>query len=197
MQISFRGQPNSVDVPDQPAPSTSTPSFRGATDHIDTPATNHADSHVTDRGDASAVLAAESFPPIVTGHDALVTQSAAPIILPTFDGASSALGISWFAHSDALPQFAPVASVVTDGVAGTATRGGDLGSLSGFGDGDIGRGGEIAPLALNASDFSDHGWFIVPSATAEYGDGHVDMAAVDGFVFDMAAGEFTSDWFLV
>jgi hypothetical protein len=112
--------------------------------------------------------------------------------------------IQWFAHSDALPQFAPVPSVVTDISAPLAgTHGGDLIDTGGFGggSGSVFRGGDtLASLAIDSSGYVDHGWFIVPSASAEYGDGHFDVAAADGadgFVFNAAAGEFTSDWFLV
>lgn len=110
-------------------------------------------------------------------------------VVPSLDSGSP---VQWFAHSDPL-QFTPVASVVTDLQAPSAVVRGDLGGSPGFGDGDIGRGESIAPLALNASDYSDHGWFIVPSASNEYGDAQV---AADGFAFDVAAGEFAADWFL-
>lgn len=207
MQILLRGQTTPVDVPDQPAsPSTSTTVTRGAADHIDSQTTqttsDHVDTQTTvDHGSAGAVISLLNgpiLPTFGTGTSAVTitpdtTQAAATVT------SSSASDIQWFAHSDALPQFTSVPSVVTD-LQGPAvgTHSGDLGSLSGFSDSYVARGESIAPLALNASDFTDHGWFIVPSASAEYGDAHVDMAAAtDGFAFDMATGDFTSDWFLV
>lgn len=194
MQVLFRGQSTFTEVPDHQPPATSTPVLRSESpatqvtpDHIDTQArTDHA----------SSVLASDFFPSMNATHDAQTAM--APVdTQPVFTNAGSP--IQWFAHSDSLPQFLPVASVVTD-VSGTVVRGADLGDSGGFGDGggSVFRGGDtLASLALDSSGYADHGWLIVPSASNEYGDTHVDMAAVDGFAFDMAAGEFTSDWFLV
>ena len=46
-----------------------------------------------------------------------------------------------------------------------------------------------------SASFADHGWFIVPSAANEYGDSYA--ASADGFTWNVAAGEFTADWFFV
>lgn len=102
-------------------------------------------------------------------------------------------GSSILAHFDSPMLFAPVASVVSDPQPLAVARG-DAGASPNFNDGEIARGSDLAPLALNLPDFTDHGWFIVPSASNEYGNVHV---AGDGFVFDVAIGEFTGDWFLV
>jgi len=187
VQVFFRGQSGPIEVPDQPAASPgSAPITRAAVDHTDTQATDHA-------GATLFYSPADSFPPFSPTHDAPVTittvdtqAATGSATLTNFGG-----GVQWFAHADALPSFAPVPSVVTDLQSPGVVRG-DVGGSPGYGD--IGRGLDIAPLALNASDYADHGWFIVPSAGNEYGDVHV---ASDGFTFDVAAGEFTADWFLV
>jgi hypothetical protein len=96
-------------------------------------------------------------------------------------------------QSGAAPQLLQVSSVVTE-LQGPASslHGADLPSSGG--GGEIARGGEsLAPLSLAWS--SDDGWFIVPSAANEYGQAYA--AANDGFAFDVAAGEFTVDFFFV
>lgn len=105
-----------------------------------------------------------------------------PVTLTAPDGA---LG---FAHP------APVASAVTNAPA--VGRGDVAGSDSGGGGGgEIGRDSDgLASLALNGPDYADHGWFIVPSAANEYGEAAYAATAGD-FVFDVAAGEFSTDWF--
>jgi len=195
VQVLFRGQSTFTEVPDQP-PATSTPVLRSDASATTAPAvSDHVDSQArTDH--VSSLLASDFFPSMNAAHDAPMAITAADT-QPVFTNAGAP--IQWFAHNDLLPQFAPVASVVTD-LSGMVMRGADLGDSGGFGDGggSVFRGGDtLASLALDSSGYADHGWLIVPSASNEYGDAHVDMAAVDGFAFDMAAGEFTSDWFLV
>jgi hypothetical protein len=89
----------------------------------------------------------------------------------------------------------PVASVVADLQGPTsALRGGETPSSGG--GGEIARGGEsLAPMSLTWADAADHGWFVVPSAANEYGDSYA--AAGDGFEWNVAAGEFSADWFFV
>ena len=72
---------------------------------------------------------------------------------------------------------------------------GDLAGMSATGTGDVARVVEaLASLALDGPGYADHGWFIVPSASNEYGPAY---AVADDFSFDVAAGEFSSDWFWV
>lgn len=62
--------------------------------------------------------------------------------------------------------------------------------------------GALAFSTSSAADFDSgalhaslpDGWFIVPSAGNEYGQAYV---AGDGLVWDVAAGEFSADWFFV
>jgi hypothetical protein len=96
------------------------------------------------------------------------------------------------------PQMMSVASVVTEGPGLAVERGG--GTLPSGGDGggtgEIGRDGEtFASLSIDSSAYADHGWFIVPSASNEYGD--AISVAGDGFSFDVAIGGFASDWVFV
>jgi len=101
-----------------------------------------------------------------------------PAMLTASDGAA--------AHSDGSVQSVPVPSAVVD-VPGAGS--------GGLGGGEIARDSDgLASLALNSSDYSDHGWFIVPSADNEYGQ--AAYAAADGFGFDAAAGDFSTDWFV-
>jgi hypothetical protein len=95
-------------------------------------------------------------------------------------------------HSEGQAQSAPVASAVT-GVPSMAY--GDGAGSGGAGGGEIARDADgLASLALNGPDYADHGWFIVPSASNEYGE--AAYAAAGDFAFDMAAGEFSADWFM-
>ncbi len=117
--------------------------------------------------------------PSFSSHDSTPIFSSAPL-LP---------------QSGAAPHFLPVLSAVTDLQGPTfSLRGGE--SLSSGGGGEIARGGELlAPMSLAWADSSDNGWFIVPSAANEYGEAYA--AAGDGFAWDVAAGEFTVDFFFV
>ena len=171
MLVLGRGHTTYTEVPDSPAGS---PTITRSSTAVDTPA---ASDHTTpDLNIARAELFVPALP------------------LTTSDGATGAPSIPWFAHFESPVQSAPVASVVTDLYSAAVTRG-DLSGPSGLGDGDIiGRGSDLGPLGVNVANYSDHGWFIVPSASNEYGDTQV---AGDGFVFDVAAGEFTADWFFV
>jgi hypothetical protein len=139
-------------------------------------------------------------PPTILGTDGTIGAPAAggsaPAILSA--AASSPPDLS-LTHADT--TVVPVASVVTDIQAPAAMRG-DGGGLSDAGGGGDGArdGDSLASLALNGSDYADHGWFIVPSTTNEYGDpggGGQAFAAADDFSFDVAGGSFLSDWFWV
>src|ERR1043165_7897753 len=207
----LRGQSTPIEVPDQPAstPAATTPVLRSDAPVTSTQATtDHAGTDTTvdhSTGLTITYSSPDSFPPFnpIT-HDAqstitVDTHAAGATIV----NSPAAPDIQWFAHTDTLPSFAPVPSVVTDISAplAPAARGGDfLGDSGGSGDagGSVFRGGgTLASLAIDSSGYGDHGWFIVPSASAEYGDAHFDVAGADGFEFNVAAGEFTSDWFLV
>jgi len=213
----LRGQSTPIEVPDQPAPSPQVPSpqvttppvqrfdagvtsTQATTDHAGTDTmVDHAGAGVT-----WTLSSSDSFPSFPGTHDSAVTFT--PLDTHAGTGGASIVNnpavpaIQWFAHSDALPSFAPVPGVVTD-ISAPGARGGDLlGDSGGSGDarGRVFRGGDtLASLAIDSSGYGDHGWFIVPSASAEYGDAHFDVAGADGFAFNVAAGEFTSDWFLV
>jgi len=113
------------------------------------------------------------------------------------DAASSAPMLS-FTHADATvtpAQLVSVASAVTD-IQAPATMRGEGGGLGDSAGGEVARGADtLASLAVDGPDYADHGWLIVPSTTNEYGPAYA--AAADGFSFDVAAGEFSSDWFWV
>jgi hypothetical protein len=94
-------------------------------------------------------------------------------------------------HSEGPAQSASVASAVTSA---PAVGRGDVAGSDGVGGGEIGHDADgLASLALNGPDYADHGWFIVPSAANEYGE--AAYAAAGDFAFDVAAGEFSADWF--
>jgi hypothetical protein len=76
---------------------------------------------------------------------------------------------------------------------GGLTSGGLTSASSGDTSGASASDSAGAAGALFAS-LPDDGWFIVPSAANEYGQAY---AAGDGFVWDVATGEFAADWFFV
>ena len=172
-----RGATSFTEVPDAP-PTGGSPISRG----IATSSTSQS----ADAGAGTLQLANVStfsqatIVPSFSSHDSTPVLSSAPLLT----------------QSGAAPQFVSVASVVTDLQApASAPRGGESPS-SGGGGGEIARGGEsLAPMALAWADAADDGWFIVPSAANEYGEAYA--AADDGFAWDVAAGEFTVDFFFV
>jgi hypothetical protein len=145
---------------------------------------------VADRGQsASTAVTADSAQLFLSGVGAVTTtgQDSAPVL-------SQAVSLPAFLQAGAAPQFVSVASVVTELQGQTSLLHGA--DSPGSGGGEIARGGEsLAPMSLAWSDSSDNGWFIVPSAANEYGQTYV--AANDGFAWDVAAGEFTVDFFFV
>jgi hypothetical protein len=121
----------------------------------------------------------------------------------TMSDAVSSAPMPSLTHADATVgslQLGSVPSAVTDIQAPAVIRG-DGGGLSDAGGGVVARDGDgLASLALNSSDYADHGWFIVPSVANEYGDSSGSgqaFAAADDFSFDVAGGSFSSDWFWV
>jgi hypothetical protein len=166
-----RGLSEPVEVPDQPtAPTlpTGTAVARGG----EAPAqTQAASDHGAGRADSAS----------------------APVALTTFDATPSAPATLSFAHTEAPVQFLTVASAVTEIHVPAMMRGDLGGSTDASGGGEIARGSDtLASLELDGAAYADHGWFVVPSASNEYGPAY---AAADGFAFDVAAGEFSSDWF--
>jgi hypothetical protein len=170
VQVLFRGHSTFTDVPDNTPPGSQPTVLRG---EASAPALTGQDVAPASTHDAAPVLTAASSAPFVP------IQDTTPVLL-----------------SSASPQMVSVASVVTDGPALTIERG--IGTTGG-GDGssgEVGRDGEhFASLSIDSTAYADHGWFVVPSASNEYGD--AVAAAGDGFSFDVAAGEFTSDWVFI
>ena len=165
MKVFIRGHAEPVEA-DQPVPPRSPFSLVVA----DTPVTS---AHSITRGDSTS----------------------APGTLTAFDAVSPAPATVSFAPMDAPVLFGPVASAVTEIQVPAVMRGDLGGSNDTGGDGDIARGSDtLASLSLDGPAYADHGWFIVPSAANEYGEGY---AATDDFAFDVAAGEFSADWFWV
>jgi len=165
-----RGQTEFTEVPDQPtgpAVPTTTPVARGS----EAPAqTEVASNHGVARADSTS----------------------APAILTTFDAVPGGPTTASFAHTDAPVQLLTVGSAVTEIHLPAMTRG-DAGGLSETSGGEIARGGDaLASLSLDGPSYADHGWFVVPSASNEYGPA---FAAADDFTFDVAAGSFSADWF--
>ncbi len=120
------------------------------------------------------------------------TPSAAQAL--SFSTAGPSFNLSDFFQADTM-QFTPVAGVVTELQAAGAFHDGGAALTGGDGSGSVFQAGDtLAAMPLNLSDYADHGWNIVPSAANEYG---VAYLAADGFVWDVAAGEFASDFFLV
>ena len=167
MLISVRGETTFHEVPDAP-PAVSLVARGSAA-----PSASSAD---TGAGSASPQV---TIAPSAPSHDTAPIFSSGPA-LP---------------QSGAAPQLVSVSSVVTE-LQGPASslRGADLPSSGG--GGEIARGGEsLAPMSLALADASDDGWFVVPSAANEYGQAYA--AANDGFAWDVAAGEFSVDFFFV
>jgi hypothetical protein len=160
--------------------------FRGHTTYTEVP----------DAPPAVSLVGRGSAPPSASSADA---GSGSPQVtvtpsVPSHDTAPIFSSGPATPQSGAVPVFLPVSSVVTD-LQGSASllRGGESPSSGG---GEIAGGGEsLAPLSLAWADSSDDGWFVVPSAANEYGQAYA--AASDGFAFDVAAGEFTVDFFFV
>lgn len=144
------------------------------------------------RGDAPASVTSG------TVHDvsAIVPQMFVPA--PDSAGAqlifSSALA-STQSSSSAPTLFVPVMNVASDLLTSTTTPHPDAAlNHSSFAELQA-RGGEGAVVLtepLSFASYADNGWFIVPSAANEYGEG---FASGDGFAFNVATGEFTADWF--
>lgn len=171
MKALLRGQTEFVEVPDdQPVgpitlqvPTLTTSFARGS----EAPADTHAASdHGMTRADSVSV----------------------PLMLATFDATSPAPAPLSFASAPFLTMAGPGTEVQL-----FAAARGDLAGMSATSTGDIGRVVEVlASLAPDAPGYADHGWFIVPSASNEYGPA---LALADDFTFDVAAGEFSADWF--
>lgn len=164
MKVLGRGLPDFVDVPDQPSGPANPIGRADSADHS-----------------AAAVSSVDPIIPVV-----VVPGGAASSVLISSSGA----GAQFVAF---VSPFIPVASAVSD-VQTMSTGHADLAGLGGTGDGSgaAGGGDGFVSLAMNSPDYSDHGWFVVPSAANEYG---ASYAAADGFVWDIASGEFASDWF--
>lgn len=193
MKVLGRGMSDFIEVPDSPVPpSPATTVFRGETT---------ADTHVTSDHAAADILRADPIIPTAAMPEAAL----ASVSFSSF--AHTDAPIQWFAQNDAAIQWfaqasaplVPVLSAVTDlqGMSVGRSDGGDLGGSGGGGSGEIGRGLDGLPqMAMNLSDYSDHGWSIVPSAANEYGASYT-VAAGDDFVWNGATGEFASDFFIV
>ncbi|MEA2873462.1 MAG: hypothetical protein QOH67_3438 [Hyphomicrobiales bacterium] len=170
MLITVRGETTFHEVPDAPPTGVSLVP-RGAA----ASSTSHGDD--AGAGSVQFSVAGVSNAP---SHDSTPVFSSAPL-LP---------------QSGAAPQFVSVSSVVTDLQGSTSLLRGAESPSSGGGGSEIARDGEsLAPMSLAWADSSDNGWFIVPSAANEYGEAYA--AAGDGFAWDVAAGEFTVDFFFV
>jgi hypothetical protein len=164
-----RGHTEFTEVPDQPTTPSGALIARGSEAAAQTQAT-------ADHGIARVDSAAPTIPLIMS------------------DSAPAAAAIVSFAHTDSPFLVAAVATPATE-VPSLAVPRGDLAKMSEMGSGDIARVVEaLASLALDGPAYADHGWFVVPSASNEYGAAYV---SADDFAFDLAAGEFSADWFWV
>ena len=174
MKVLARGSSEVVDVPDQPVAPTFTgaPVARGPEASAGPQLTQVSSDHGVARADSTN----------------------APVALTAFDATPAAPATLSFAQANTPLQSLTVASAVVDIQMPSLGRG-DLGSTDTAGSGEIARGAEtLASLAVDGPAYADHGWFIVPSASNEYGAAY---AVADEFTFDVAAGEFSSDWFWV
>jgi hypothetical protein len=174
VKVLGRGHTEFTEVPDQPTVPTLTgaPIARGPEAPAGTQVAQVTPDHGTARADSTS----------------------APAIL-TFDATPSMPTTLSFAHANTPMLLAAVASAVTDIQLPAMSRGDAGASSDTSGGGELARGAEtLVSLSLDGPAYADHGWFIVPSASNEYGEGY---AAADEFAFDIAAGEFASDWFWV
>jgi hypothetical protein len=168
VQVLFRGHSTFTEVPDDTPPGSQAPVFRADT--------------------ASTIVSHGAEAPVLTS----AAGPSASASMPTLHDTTPVL------LSSGSPQLVSVASVVSEGPALTIERGG-IGPSSGGdggGSGEIGRDGEhFASLSIDSAAYADHGWFVVPSASNEYGE--AVATAGDGFSFDVAAGTFTGDWVFI
>jgi hypothetical protein len=93
---------------------------------------------------------------------------------------------SAFAPAPAMAAPAPAAPL--------AVAGSDFGGSGNAGGGEVARELDAPALFALSSDTAGDYWMIVASATNEYG---VSDVASDEFVWDIAAGEFSADWFFL
>ena len=169
MQVVFRGDSTVTTLPDDTPPGSQPVGRIGGASTPVLTATSGQDAAPASTHDAAPVLMSATAP----------LQDTTPVML-----------------SSASPQMMSVASVVTDGPALTVERAAIAPTSGGDGGGEVARDGDhLASLSIDSTAYADHGWFIVPSASNEYGD--AVATAGDGFSFDVAAGTFTSDWVFI
>jgi len=175
VKVFIRGHAEAVEA-DQPVPPVSPFSLVVTTTPVS-------------RGEAPADTHGTSDPGVARADSASV-----PATLIALEASSPVPTTVSFAHADAPVLFGPVASAVVDIQMPAMARGDLGGSGDASGSGEIARGSDaLASLSLDGPAYADHGWFIVPSSSNEYGPAYA--AATDDFTFDVAAGEFSSDWF--
>lgn len=172
MRVVFRGHSTFTDLPDDTPPGSQAPLFTGFNGNAAAPASDHG-------AEAPVLISAAG--------------SSASVSMPTLQATTPVM------LSNSSPQLVSVSSVVTEGPGLTVERGGDIAHTTGGdggGTGEVGRDGDVfASLSIDSAAYADHGWFVVPSASNEYGD--TVYAAGDGFSFDVATGDFTSDWVFI
>jgi len=148
-----------------------------------------------DAGAANLILTNVSAPAAQAGGFVLPQAESTPMVsragsVPVFLQVDSAPGTVTAFHSDP----SSTASTVSTTSAGlTLVTFSSMAGASIFSPAvDGGSAGSVTIAALPSD-----GWFVVPSASNEYGD--TQVAAGDGFSFDVATGEFTAaaDWFIV
>ena len=172
MQVLFRGHSTFTTLPDDTPPGSQAPVFRA--------------------DDASTVVSHGAEAPVLLSAAGPSASASMPASMPTLQDTTPVL------LSSSSPQMVSVTSVVTDGPALTIERGGvaPTSGGDGGGTGEVARDGDhFASLSIDSTAYADHGWFIVPSASNEFGDGL--YAAGDGFSFDVATGDFASDWVFI
>lgn len=137
-------------------------------------------SSVADHGQiAPTALAADPVQSLATGGTTVTVPQLSMPVLQTADPAA--------------PQLVAVPGVVTDPHGSLELRSGDTVTVSSSSDGTDGSEAS-ALLSLNQLSFLDNGWFVVPSADNEYGP--AVYAAADDYGWSVAAGEFSTDWFI-
>jgi hypothetical protein len=146
-------------------------------------AADHGQS-LSDAGAAQLVLSGAGT---TGGQTAAFSQATLPLFLRAD---SAPVSVTDF-HSDQ-------PSTVSTGSAGLtlsySSAGATVTMMSGSVFNTIDHAGDPS-VTINYAALPADGWFIVPSAANEYGD--AVYAAGDGFGFDVATGDFASDWVFI
>ena len=149
------------------------------------------------RGATAAVEVPDAPPALLT--NARGGSSPGDSIMPTSFMVPPDVSPSVVASSNNLAPAQPVLSISVFGAVTEPSPSAILergGSLVDAGESTARGVDEIAPLSLSLPDYTDHGWFIVPSTGNDPGYLEASTGAPDGPVaWGFADAGYASDWF--